>query len=126
MGNIRFMSNNLIIFGANNKECEAYILFHRDEYPSYTNIIIASHASKIQGLYSADILFLRSWWSRISSREILAVLESYIFSSNESRVVGDRDYLPPYLIDKYINKFPDKERYINDKINNRFEILDIR
>ena len=128
------MSDNLIVFGANNRECGHYLSLdsdlspNSDRYSSYNNIVFASSDSIIQGFSGADILFLKGWWSRRSSREILEVLEIYIFIYG-AIILGDKKYLPPYLIDKYINKC-DSNKCDSNEYNlysaNRFEILDLR
>lgn len=115
------MSDNLIIFGAN-RECRDHPLFKSIDN-KYRNIVIACNESTIQGFRDVDILFLRDWWCRRSSRKILEVLEVYIFTCN-STIIGDRKYLPPYLVDKYIYKC-DKSKNNLYSGTNRFEILDL-
>ena len=121
------MSDNLIIFGANNRECGQHLSLNKDRYSSYRHFIFACDDSIIRGFNDVDILFLRNWWCRNSSREILDALEVYIFNYGSTvvgEVVGDKKYLPPYLVDKYINKFENKDNLYSR--TNRFEILDLR
>jgi len=118
------MSESIIIFGANERICDEYIVEHCLK-ERYRHLISAYNSEVLQGLNKPDILFLNGWWRRNKSQDILMILETYIFRCN-GRVIGMNEFIPPYLSLQYKewekwNKLPEKEL-----IESRWEILDIR
>ena len=117
------MSENLIIFGENNRLCINHKFFNSDKYSLYCKIVTAYDDVSIRGFNDVDILFLYGWWRRSSSKNILEILEVYIFTGR-GIIIGEKEYIPSYLIDRYILKTNKVTHNFNSGIS-RFEILDL-
>ena len=113
---------NLIIFGGIS-ESKSYIQDNPCGYSKYQRYIEATSSAQIQGLCGKiDILFLRGWWGRRQSSEILDILHIYM-GAYSAKFIGDMDFVPPYLSDRY-NSLNRSEEASNP-VKNRFELLDL-
>lgn len=120
------MNETLIIFGKNRSACDEY-LKRRDNNSYYYDLIIADDIHRIRGLGAVDIIFTYGWWERKDADEILKALKRQVVYSIGSQCLGEDKYLPPYL-SEYFNKVNEKGYFgysIEDRIESRFEILDI-
>ncbi len=111
------MANKLLIFGENKPISREYIRNNSYCKDEYETVIIIGSGSGIRGFdfNDIDILFLRGWWNRTDTKNILDVL--YIYISLGSCIIGDKKYIPSYFYRDFFK--------VHVPIESRFDILDL-